>query len=72
MYKVLVADKLSPAGMQILEAAADIQVDQTGPMQPAELAAKIPAYDGLIIRSGSRVTAEVVAAAANLKAIGRA
>jgi D-3-phosphoglycerate dehydrogenase len=72
MYKVLVADKLSRAGMQILQSAADIEVDQTGPMQPAELAAKIAPYDGLIIRSGSRVTAEVIEAATNLKAIGRA
>lgn len=72
MYKVLVADKLAPAGMQILEAAADVHVDQCGSMKPAELAARIPDYDGLIIRSGSTVTAEVIAAADKLKVIGRA
>jgi hypothetical protein len=58
--------------MEILEAADGIEVDQTGALPPAELAAKISAYDGLIIRSGSRVTAEVIDAATNLKVIGRA
>jgi D-3-phosphoglycerate dehydrogenase len=72
MYKVLIADKLSPAGMKILAAASDIQVDQLGSLKPAELAARIPGYDGLIIRSGSTVTAEVIDAADRLKVIGRA
>ena len=72
MYKVLVADKLSPSGMQILEAAKDVHVEQTGAMPPKELAAKIPDYHGLIVRSGSTVTAEVIEAATNLKVIGRA
>jgi D-3-phosphoglycerate dehydrogenase len=72
MYKVLVADKLSPAGMQILKAAEGIEVEQTGALPPAELAAKIRGCHGLIIRSGSRVTAEVIEAATELKVIGRA
>ena len=72
MYRVLVSDKLSAAGMDILRAAPDIQVDEASGLKPAELAAKIAPYHGLIIRSGSTVTAEVIAAAANLKVIGRA
>jgi len=72
MYRVLVSDKLSAAGMDILRAAPDIQVDEASGLKPAELAAKIPPYHGLIIRSGSTVTAEVIDAAANLKVIGRA
>jgi D-3-phosphoglycerate dehydrogenase len=72
MYRVLVADKLSAQGMEILRAAPDLQVDEAAGLTPAELASKIPPYHGLIVRSGSRVTAEVIAAAANLRVIGRA
>ena len=72
MYRVLIADKLAPAGMDILRAAPDVQVDEAVGLKPAELAAKIPPYHGLVVRSGSTVTAEVVQAAANLKVIGRA
>ena len=72
MYRVLVSDKLSAAGMDILRAAKDIEVDEAVGLKPAELAAKIGAYDGLIIRSGTTVTAEVIAAATNLRVIGRA
>ena len=72
MYRVLIADKLAPAGMDILRAATEIEVDQAVGLKPPELAAKIGPYHGLIVRSGSTVTAEVIAAAANLKVIGRA
>jgi D-3-phosphoglycerate dehydrogenase len=72
MQRVLVADKLAPQGMQILRAAAGLQVDEAVGLKPPELAAKIAPYHGLIVRSGSTVTAEVIAAAANLRVIGRA
>jgi D-3-phosphoglycerate dehydrogenase / 2-oxoglutarate reductase len=72
MHRVLVSDKLSPQGLQILRAAADVQVDEVAGLKPPELAAKIVPYEGLIVRSSSTVTAEVIAAAANLRVIGRA
>ena len=72
MHRVLIADKLSAAGMKILRAAPEIEVDEAVGLNPTELAAKIAPYHGLIIRSGSTVTAEVIAAATNLRAIGRA
>ena len=72
MYRVLLSDKLSRQGVDILRAASDIQVDEASGLTPAELAAKISPYHGLIVRSGSRVTAEVVAAASNLRVVGRA
>ena len=72
MYRVLVSDKLSAPGLQILREASDIDVDEVVGLKPPELAAKIGPYHGLIIRSGSTVTAEVIAAAANLRVIGRA
>lgn len=72
MHRILVADKLAAAGMEILRAAPDTQVDEAIGLKPAELAAKIAPYHGLVVRSGSTVTAEVVAAADNLRVIGRA
>src|ERR1043166_5274779 len=72
MYRILLSDKLSPQGLDILRAAREIQVDELPGLSPAELAGKIAPYQGLIVRSGSRVTAEVIAAAANLRVIGRA
>jgi len=72
MYRVLLSDKLSQQGVDILRAATEIQVDEAAGLTPTELAAKIPPYHGLIVRSGSRVTAEVIAAAPNLRVVGRA
>jgi D-3-phosphoglycerate dehydrogenase / 2-oxoglutarate reductase len=72
MHRVLVSDKLSAQGMDILRAAPDIEVDEAVGLKPPELAAKIPPYHALIVRSGSTVTAEVIAASANLRVIGRA
>src|SRR5262249_4749116 len=69
---VLVSDKLSPAGMDILRGAPDFQIDTADGLNPSELTARIAPYHGLIVRSGSRVTAEVMGAAANLRVIGRA
>jgi D-3-phosphoglycerate dehydrogenase len=71
MTRVLIADELSPAAVAVLE-DHDILVDvQTG-LSEADLAAVIGPYDGLAVRSATKVTAPVLAAAGNLKVIGRA
>src|SRR6185295_15654782 len=72
MQRVLVADKLAPAGMEILRGTSELEVDEAFGLKPPELAAKIAPYHGLVVRSGSTVTAEVIAAATNLRVIGRA
>ncbi|HUI24661.1 MAG TPA: phosphoglycerate dehydrogenase [Candidatus Kryptonia bacterium] len=72
MARVLVSDKLAPEGMEILRAAPGIEVDHLPGLSPADLVAKIADYHGLIIRSETKVTAAVIAAAANLRVIGRA
>ncbi len=75
MSKVLVSDKLAPQGLEILETAtanADFAFDARPGMSGDELLAAIPEYDGLIMRSGTTVTSEVVGAATKLRAIGRA
>jgi D-3-phosphoglycerate dehydrogenase len=68
---VLVSDNLSPRGIEILKNAG-LEVDVKTGMSPEELKACIGEYHGLIIRSATKVTADIVDAATNLKVVGRA
>ncbi|MCR4405054.1 MAG: phosphoglycerate dehydrogenase [Candidatus Acetothermia bacterium] len=69
--KILVSDSIVEAGVQRLrEAGFEVEV-KTG-LKPEELIRVIPEYDGLIVRSATKVTREVIQAGKNLKAIGRA
>ena len=70
--KVLVSDKLSESGLQILKSAPGIAVDYKPGLSEDELAGVIGEYDALVIRSGSKVTAKVIAKADKLRVIGRA
>jgi D-3-phosphoglycerate dehydrogenase len=72
MYKVLVADKLAPEGLEILRAGNGFEVEIANGLDPEEFVRRIPPFHGLIVRSGSTVTADVIAAAENLRVIGRA
>ncbi len=69
--KVLVSDNISPKGIEILKRAG-LQVDVKTGMKPEELKACIGEYHGLIIRSATKVTADLIEAAVNLKVVGRA
>ncbi|HDI45917.1 MAG TPA: phosphoglycerate dehydrogenase [Candidatus Omnitrophica bacterium] len=69
--KVLISDNLSPEGIEILKSAGFEVVVKTG-LKPQELAEEIKSYDGIIIRSGTKLTSEVIQAADKLKVIGRA
>ncbi len=70
--KVLISDKMDPRCVEILEANEGVVVDvQTG-LSADELIGCIGEYDGLVVRSATKVTAEVFAAAENLKVVGRA
>jgi D-3-phosphoglycerate dehydrogenase len=71
MMKVLISDNLAPVGEQILKEAG-LEVDIKTGLPSEELKAIIPEYDGLVIRSATKVTAEIIEAAANLKVVGRA
>jgi len=69
--RILVADKLAEEGLELLKqsgVAFDVKVG----LKEDELAAAVGAYDALIVRSGAKVTAKVLANPANLKAIARA
>lgn len=69
--KVLVSDNISAKGVEILKKAG-LEVDVKTGMKPEELKACIGQYSGLVIRSATKVTAEIIEAATNLKVIGRA
>jgi len=72
MFRILVADKLAQEGLDILQAEKDVTVDVKVGLKPDELAKVVGEYDGLIIRSGAKVTAEVLEHSGRLKAIARA
>jgi D-3-phosphoglycerate dehydrogenase len=71
MPKVLIADDLSPRAADIFRARG-IEVDVQIGLKPDELKAIIGAYDGLAVRSATKVTKPVIAEALHLKVIGRA
>ena len=71
MYKVLVSDKLSEKGLDILKGLKEFKVDVKVGLKPDELKSIIKDYDALIIRSSTKVTKDIIEAS-NLKVIGRA
>lgn len=71
MPKVLISDKMDPQAAQIFRDRG-VEVDEITGKTPEELKAIIGQYDGLAIRSSTKVTAEILDAATNLKVIGRA
>jgi D-3-phosphoglycerate dehydrogenase len=71
-FRILLTDSLSTQGLDVLRRYPELQFDLRPGLKPAELAATIGAYDALIIRSGTKVTAEIIEQADKLKVIGRA
>lgn len=71
MPKVLIADKLSPQAVEIFK-KNHIETDVKTGLSPEELIKIIGDYDGLAIRSATKVTADILKAATNLKVVGRA
>lgn len=71
MPKVLISDKMSPRAEQIFREQG-VEVDVKTGLAPEQLKAVIGDYDGLVIRSATQVTAEILEAAGRLKVVGRA
>ncbi len=71
--KVLVSDKLSETAVQVFrDRGIDVTFDPSIGKDKEKLQSVIGAYDGLAIRSATKVTEKVIAAARNLKVVGRA
>ena len=71
MARILVTESLSPRGLDLM-ASQGHEVDVQLALTPAELIAAVPGAAALVIRSATRVTAEVLAAGRDLVAVGRA
>ena len=71
MPKVLIADELSPRALEIFRSRG-LEVDVNVGLKKPDLLKIIAAYDGLAVRSATKADKEVIAAARNLKVIGRA
>ena len=67
--KILAADGISPEGIALL---ADYEVDVRDKISHEELAEVIGGYDALMVRSASKVSADIIERADRLKIIGRA
>ncbi len=72
MYKILVSDKLAEDAIKLLQGEKDIEATVKVGMTEEQLAEELVNYDGLIIRSASKVTAKVLEKVKKLKVIGRA
>src|SRR3954470_11414813 len=71
MPRVLIADSLSPAAVDIFKQRG-VDTDIKTGLSKDELIAVIGDYDGLVVRSDTKPNKDVIAAAKNLKVIGRA
>lgn len=69
-FKILVADEISSEGIDVLESA--LSVSYQPQITPEQLLEVIPEYDALLVRSRTKVTADVIKRGKKLKAVGRA
>src|SRR2546421_6979382 len=69
-YRVLVKEKIGDAGVDLLRRHFDVDVRTD--MDEGELPGAISEYDAIVIRSATKLTADVIEQAARLKVIGRA
>ena len=70
--RVLISDRVDPGCVDVLQAGGRIEAEVSTGLSPDELLDRIDAYDGLIVRSATRVTGEVIRRARRMRAIGRA
>src|SRR4030066_216215 len=72
IQKILVSDPLSKKGLEILGKAKNLTYDLKPGLSPEELKKIIPEYDGIIVRSETKLKADIIETADRLKVIGRA
>jgi D-3-phosphoglycerate dehydrogenase / 2-oxoglutarate reductase len=74
MFRVLITDSLSPAGLKILQETPGIEIDNRGAqkMSTSELRDALAQADGVIVRSGYKLTPEVLQGQKRLRAVVRA
>ena len=70
--KILVADRISPIGVDLFKAEEGFEVIEAYGSLPEQILELVKDVDAIAVRSDTRVTADVIAAAPNLKVVGRA
>lgn len=70
MAKILVSDQISEKGLELL--SKEMEVDYLPGLSKEEILQRIAEYDALMVRSGTKVTRDIIEAGTNLKIIGRA
>jgi D-3-phosphoglycerate dehydrogenase len=70
--KVLVADPISPKGVELLESGGQLLVEVKTGLKEDELLSIAAEYSAIVVRSQTKITAKVIDAAKRLKAVGRA
>lgn len=70
-YKILILDNVDPLCKKVFTERG-FEAHESAKLPKEELLKEIPGYDGMVVRSGTKVTGEVLEAANNLKVIGRA
>ena len=72
MQRVLITDNLSPTGLQALRETPGIEVDVQSGLSPEQVREALKNADGIIIRSGTQITAEILEGQPRLKVVVRA
>src|SRR5262245_31178345 len=70
--KIVIADDLPESAVELLSAEPGWQIDARSGRSPADLAAALADADGLLVRSATKVTADVIKSAPRLRIVGRA
>jgi D-3-phosphoglycerate dehydrogenase / 2-oxoglutarate reductase len=71
-YKVLVTDEVDPEGIALLRAEPALEIVERPTLPPDQLREEVGAYDALIGRSATRISAELLERASRLRVVGRA
>ena len=71
-FRILVSDSVSPQGVELLQSTPGMQVTVNTGLSPEDLAGILGEHDALIVRSATKVTAEILKNAGRLRVIGRA
>lgn len=72
LLKILICDGLDESGLELFRTAAGVQVDAPEGLSASEIKAVLPDYDAMIVRSRTKVTADLIENAQRLKVVGRA
>lgn len=72
LLKILICDGLDESGLSLFRSAPGVQVDVPDGLSAGEIKAILPEYDAMVVRSRTKVTADMIEYASRLKVIGRA